>query len=99
LSQIRKSYRNELQNTTTHCTRSLTVSESAEPKIWTIVQIFGLAKKRALKFPCLCSALQSFKKKSVRPLISTGASPQIFEEGNRRPAHKHIPNSCFPQKP
>jgi hypothetical protein len=65
-SQIRKSYRNEPQNTTTHCTHCLTVSESGEPKIWTIVQIFGLAKKRALKFPYLGSALQSFKKKSVR---------------------------------
>jgi hypothetical protein len=40
--------------------------ESGKPKIWTIVQIFGLAKKRALKFPYLGSALQSFKKKSVR---------------------------------
>jgi hypothetical protein len=50
LSQIRKSYRNEPQNTTTHCTRELTVSESGEPKIWTIVQIFGLATMRALVF-------------------------------------------------
>jgi hypothetical protein len=66
LSQIRKSYRNEPQNTTTHCTHCLTVSESGEPKIWTIVQIFGLAKKRALKFPYLCPALQSFKKEPVR---------------------------------
>jgi hypothetical protein len=45
LSQLRKSYRNELQNTTTHCTRGLTVSESGGPKIWTIVQIFGLVRK------------------------------------------------------
>jgi hypothetical protein len=42
LSQICKSYRNEPQNATTHC---LTVSESGEPKIWTIVQIFGSAGK------------------------------------------------------
>jgi hypothetical protein len=66
LSQIRKSYRNELQNTTTHCTHCLRVSKSGEPKNWTIVQIFGLTKKRALKFPYLCPALQSFKKEPVR---------------------------------
>jgi hypothetical protein len=47
LSQIRKSYRNEPQNTTTHC---LTVSKSGEPKIWTIVQIFGSATMRPLWF-------------------------------------------------
>jgi hypothetical protein len=45
LGQLRKSYRNEPQNTTTHCTRCLKVSKSGEPKIWTIVQIFGLARK------------------------------------------------------
>jgi hypothetical protein len=80
LGQLRKSYRNEPQNTTTHCTRCLKVSKSGEPKIWTIVQIFGLARKARAMVLVLWFALKRGNQRCELRLQSSHSLAENNEE-------------------